>query len=85
MWEINFLFPEGMLEALALALAEVEGVEVVQGWVNSQGGSWSWGTSSGACLVGVGVGWGGGLDGFGFGFGLGLGAMVSPGFCGGLG
>jgi hypothetical protein len=39
----------------------------VQGWVNSQGGSFS-------SLVGV--GWGDRLDGFGFGLGLGLGAMV---------
>jgi hypothetical protein len=50
-------FPEG--EVLLLL------VEVVQGWVNSQGGSFS-------CLVGV--GWGDCLDGFGL--GLGLGAMV---------
>jgi hypothetical protein len=50
----------------ALALPEVDGeVEVVQGWVNSQGGSFS-------SLVGV--GWGDCLDGFGL--GLGLGAMV---------
>jgi hypothetical protein len=82
MCEITFLTPpEALPEALVSLVVEVE---VVQGWVNSQGGSWSWGSGSCSCccLVGVGVGWRVGLDGLDFGFGsgfcFGLGAMVSP-------
>lgn len=55
--------PLPLLEALALPERDV--VEVVQGWVNSQGGSW-------VCSCLVGVGWRGCLDGVA----LGLGVMV---------
>lgn len=50
---------------LPLPLPERDVVEVVQGWVNSQGGSW-------VCSCLVGVGWRGCLDGVA----LGLGVMV---------
>lgn len=67
MWEISFLgWVPPLPEALALLGLEVV-VLVVQGWVNSQRGSWV--SFSVSCLVGV--AWGGGLDGLGFGFGLG--------------
>lgn len=67
MWEISLRGWLPLPEALALPEVLLLWVEVVQGWVNSQGGSFS-------CLVGV--GWEDCLGGFGFGLGLGLGAMV---------